>query len=147
MQERFLFKNPHLKKIFLNSMMLQEFPISISQISFAEKTKVENSVLMLGDTAGMITPLCGNGMSIALHTSKIAAVLIDGFLQGKLSRTDMEIQYGQQWKKQFAVRLKIGRVIQSFFGSNGLSNFFVGSFKTFPFLAKPLIRLTHGKPF
>ena len=35
---------------------------------------------MVGDAAGMITPLCGNGMSMALHASKIAATQINLFL-------------------------------------------------------------------
>ena len=33
-------------------------------------------MLLLGDAAGMITPLCGNGMSMALHSSKIAADMV-----------------------------------------------------------------------
>jgi flavin-dependent dehydrogenase len=147
MQEAVLFQNPHLKKIFTQSEVLQNFPVTISQISFSKKAKVENGVLMLGDAAGMITPLCGNGMSIALHTSKIAAYLADAFLQHRITREELEEQYELQWKRQFATRLKTGRLIQSFFGSTSLSNFFVNTFKAFPFLAKPLIKQTHGRPF
>jgi flavin-dependent dehydrogenase len=102
---------------------------------------------MLGDAAGMITPLCGNGMSIALHTSKIAARLIDNFLAGEIGREQMQTMYELQWQKEFASRLRAGRILQSFFGSKTLSNLLVGTFKTIPFLASPLIRLTHGKPF
>jgi flavin-dependent dehydrogenase len=147
MEKNVLFQNPHLKKIFEESEIIQSFPVVISQISFSPKTKVENGVLMLGDSAGMITPLCGNGMSIALHTAKIAALLIDGFLQEKITRNELELQYTVQWKVQFARRLATGRLLQGFFGSKTLSNFFVGLFKFAPFLAKPLIKQTHGKPF
>ncbi|MDB5207012.1 MAG: NAD(P)/FAD-dependent oxidoreductase [Flavisolibacter sp.] len=147
MQEQVLFQNPHLKKIFTESEVLENFPVTISQISFSKKRKVENGVLMLGDAAGMITPLCGNGMSIALHTSKIAASLTDAFLQQRITRNELENQYTLQWEKHFAARLKTGRIIQTFFGSTSLSNFFVSSFKAFPFLAKPVIKQTHGQPF
>ena len=147
LQESILFRNPYLKTIFHNSEVVQGFPIAISQISFAQKACVENGVLMLGDTAGMITPLCGNGMSIALHTAKLAATLGEAFLQKKISRQQMETMYTQQWQKTFAFRLRMGRVLQSFFGSNRLSNGFVSLFCHAPFLAKPVIRLTHGKPF
>jgi menaquinone-9 beta-reductase len=147
MQQRILFQNPHLKKIFSTGEIVQDFPVTISQISFSEKSKIRNGMLMLGDAAGMITPLCGNGMSIALHTSKLAAGLLDAFLQQKISQSEMESLYQQLWKTNFASRLKTGRMLQSFFGSKMLSNVLVSSFKTFPFLAKPLIRLTHGKPF
>lgn len=147
MQEKILSQNPHLKKIFMNSEVLQTFPVIISQISFAQKTKTENGVLMLGDTAGMITPLCGNGMSIALHTAKIAASLGHRFLQQELSQKGLETAYDKQWKQNFATRLGAGRLLQTFFGSTSLSNLFVAGFAKAPFLAGPIIRLTHGKPF
>jgi flavin-dependent dehydrogenase len=28
---------------------------------------------MIGDTAGLIHPLCGNGMAMAIHSAKLAA--------------------------------------------------------------------------
>ncbi|WP_121354485.1 NAD(P)/FAD-dependent oxidoreductase [Flavisolibacter nicotianae] len=147
MQQKVLYQNPHLKKIFESSAVVRGFPVSISQISFAQKSTVENGVLMLGDTAGMITPLCGNGMSIALHTAKIATTLGDAFLQQQLSRTELEKNYTKAWDVQFARRLQAGRLLQRFFGSNRLSNGFVHAFRLAPFLAAPVIRLTHGKPF
>lgn len=147
MQKAVLFQNPRLKAVFENSAVLPDFPVVISQISFAQKSRVENGVLMLGDTAGMITPLCGNGMSIALHTAKLAAVLGDQFLQKKITAGEMEKRYRQQWNQQFARRLRAGRALQYFFGNSRLSNFFVGTFRLLPILAKPFIRLTHGRPF
>lgn len=147
MQEQVLFKNPHLKKIFTEATFLYELPLTISQISFDNKSQIEDHVLMLGDAASMITPLCGNGMSMALHGSKMAFEQMDVFLQNKISRTIMEEQYKKQWQLQFASRLRTGRMIQRFFGKTSLTNLFVQSFQTFPFLAKPLIRQTHGNPF
>jgi len=147
LQQNILFQNPHLKKIFQQSIAVKDFPVTISQINFGAKEKIQDGILMLGDAAGMITPLCGNGMSIALHTAKLAASLIDDFLREKISQSEMEKAYKKQWNKAFASRLKAGRLIQSFFGGKRLSNFFVGTFKALPFLAKPVIKLTHGKPF
>lgn len=147
MQEGILYKNPALKKIFLNSQFLDGFPVAISQISFSKKSLVEQHVLLLGDAAGMITPLCGNGMSMALHASKIVAVCMDNYLTGKSPRAEMENLYKKQWETAFAKRLKAGRILQGFFGSEKLSNLFVSVFKAFSFLAKGVIRKTHGKPF
>jgi menaquinone-9 beta-reductase len=147
LEESVLYRNPHLRNIFLNVEKCYSLPVTISQINFNRKTQVENHVLMLGDSAGMITPLCGNGMSIALHTSKIAVELIQDFLQNKISRGQLEDLYKKQWAYHFSKRLYTGRMLQGFFGSNHLSNLFVGTFKSFPFLAKPVIKMTHGKPF
>ncbi|HLY68335.1 MAG TPA: NAD(P)/FAD-dependent oxidoreductase, partial [Puia sp.] len=80
MERNVLQKNPFLKKIFTESTFLFPEPITISQISFEKKMQVENNVMFLGDAAGMITPLCGNGMSMALHAADIAFHGIDEFL-------------------------------------------------------------------
>jgi menaquinone-9 beta-reductase len=147
MQEKVLFQNPFLKKIFSESEFLFQQPVTISQISFSRKLPVENHVLMLGDAAGMITPLCGNGMSMALHSSKLAISCIENFLEKRIDRKSMEIQYEQLWKKEFSTRLRMGRILQSFFGAEWSSNFFVSTFKTFPFLSQLVIKQTHGQPF
>lgn len=147
LEETVLYRNSHLKKIFLNSEKCYSSPITISQINFNKKTQVENHVLMLGDSAGMITPLCGNGMSIALHSSKIAAALIHDFLQKKISRPQLEELYIKQWTHQFSKRLYTGRMLQRFFGGVRRSNLFVETFIFLPFLANPVIKMTHGKPF
>jgi len=147
LEENILHKNPFLKDIFINAEFLFPQPIAISQISFQQKQSVENHVLMIGDSAGSITPLCGNGMSMAMHASKLAFKQVDLFLQKRINRTDIEAQYQQAWKQQFSTRLATGRLIQSMFGSVIASNILVNTMNLFPFLATPLIKATHGKTF
>ncbi len=146
-EELVLSTNPHLKALFANSRKLFSRPVSIAQVSFQQKTQVEDHVLLLGDAAGMITPLCGNGMSMALHASKIAAAHITQFLHQKIDRHTMETGYTEEWKKQFSRRLLFGRVIQYFFGKNWMTNFFIRLMKMTPGLTSWLISQTHGKPF
>lgn len=147
MEKNVLHTNPFLKQIFSSVKFLPGFPVTISQISFDKKAQVENNVLMAGDAAGMITPLCGNGMSMALHGSKIAFECIDNFLHKKISRNEMEDQYTSKWKQQFSRRLQTGRMIQRLFGKEVVTNLFITSIKPFPFIIRSLIRSTHGKPF
>ncbi len=147
MEKNILHKNTHLKNIFKNSEILYDQPVTISQISFDKKTQVENHILLLGDAAGMITPLCGNGMSMALHGSKIAAGFIHQYLQGKISRTKMEADYTKQWRSIFEKRLRTGRWIQKFFGKVWVTNLFISFMKRFPLLTKALIKQTHGESF
>ena len=64
-------KNPNLRPIFENMKPLFEKPLTISQISFEKKQAVEKHVLMVGDSVGMIHPLCGNGMAMAIHSAKL----------------------------------------------------------------------------
>ena len=147
MERMILSQNPFLKKIFIDSTINFPAPLTISQISFDKKSQVENHVLMIGDAAGMITPLCGNGMSMALHGSKIAARIIHEFLQKNISREEMEKQYSLQWKKRFAHRLRMGRRIQRLFGSRWLTNLLVRWIKPFPKLVNYLVKQTHGTSF
>lgn len=147
MERDILQKNPFLETIFTHARFLYTEPLTVSRISFNRKNQVENHVLMIGDAAGMITPLCGNGMSMALHGSKLAFEEVNQFMKGHITRYEMELQYTQQWEKHFGRRLQAGRFIQRFFGSAPLSNFLITTVKPFPKLVAFLIRQTHGKPF
>ncbi len=147
MEEEVLHKNPILKKIFTTATFLYHKPLTISQVSFAPKNQVENHVLMLGDAAGMITPLCGNGMSMAMHGSKLAFLSIQKYLNNQLTREEMEQEYILAWQNQFEKRLKIGRMVQSLFGGNLTTSLFFKTMEKVPMLAKAVIRSTHGKPF
>jgi len=147
MEKQILCRNPHLKKIFEEAEILSQSPVTISQISFEKKEQVYDHLLLIGDAAGMIAPLCGNGMSMALHGSKIAFEHIHLFLQNKIPRWQMEEDYISDWQKQFSKRLKTGRMVQRFFGSVLLSDLLISALKPFPSLTDKLITHTHGQPF
>ena len=147
MERNILRKNPHLDRIFGEVTHLFSEPLTISQVSFNSKTQVENHVLMLGDAAGLITPLCGNGMSMALHAGKIAFEEIFNFLQGKTTRFEMELQYTQRWEQKFSRRLTTGRMLQKMFGSELGIRAMISFLKPFPAISRYLIRQTHGEQF
>lgn len=147
LEENVLQANPHLKNILNNADKFFAEPVTIAQISFDRKKQVENHMLMIGDAGGMIAPLCGNGMSIALHGSKLAYQSIEKYLQTTISREEMEIQYSRDWKSQFSKRLAMGRIIQQLFGKKWVTNLFIAFLKPFPRFINYLVKQTHGKPF
>jgi len=147
MERNVLYKNPFLKEIFSTSEFLFTEPVTISQISFDKKNQVENHILMAGDAAGMITPLCGNGMSMALHSSKIGFECINSFLEKNITRQEMENQYENHWSFHFKKRLKAGRVIQKLFGKEITTNIIINVLKYLPFAVNKMIKATHGKEF
>jgi flavin-dependent dehydrogenase len=141
-----LYKNPHLKKIFENSTPVFEHPLTISQVSFSDKTTVQDHILMCGDAAGMIHPLCGNGMGIAIRSAKIASELIIDYFDKKIkSRQKLESMYHRQWNKEFKKRIKTGRVLQSFFGKDNLARAIMYGLTHVPGLLPAIIKRTHGK--
>lgn len=147
MEKKVLANNPVLKEIFCTAEFLYDEPLIISQISFAKKKQVENHVLMAGDTAGLITPLCGNGMSMGMHAAKIAFENVEAFLTGKINRAQLEERYAKQWQQQFSKRLFIGRTVQRLFGGNTSTSLFLRTMNRVPGLANKLISATHGEPF
>lgn len=147
LEQSVLKRNHHLEKIFEESEFLFKAPVSISQISFARKSQVRNHIIMVGDAAGIITPLCGNGMSMAMHASKIAATYAHGYLQQNITRQQLEKDYDAAWNKAFGKRIIIGRMIQQLFGREWITNIFIGLMKLMPFLTRWIIKQTHGKPF
>jgi len=147
MENKILMQNPYLKEIFSHLTILYEHPLTISRISFQKKEQVQDHIIMLGDAAGMISPLCGNGMSMAFHSSLMAFDSINDFLQQKINRVQMEIAYSKRWNQQFSRRLSMGRFLQSRFGKEQGISFFLKFMKALPFLQKPLIRATAGEAF
>lgn len=147
MEKNILCRNPFLKEIFSSVVRLYDQPLTISQISFEKKLQVEDHLLFIGDAAGMAPPLSGNGMSMALHGSKIACNCMEPFLKGQIARHEMEQEYTDQWNRQFGRRLWVGRQLQRWLGSEKHTNLLIRALQPFPKLVSFLIRQTHGQPF
>ena len=144
--QQVVFKNKHLKKIFKESKSVFKKPLTISQISFENKKPVENHIIMCGDTAGMIHPLCGNGMGMAITSARLASIRILQFLNGEIkTREGLEKQYFKDWNKEFKTRLKTGHFIARLFRSQTISQIAYSILKIIPFLLPKMIQFTHGK--
>lgn len=142
-----LAKNRHLKAIWAEGEFLYERPLSVSGVSFRRRAPVESGVLLCGDTAGVIPPLCGNGMSMGLRAAQLAINCAIPFLKGTKSRQVMEADYTSQWQRAFKTRLWAGRQLQSRFGEERLLAPAIKILNAVPFLKKAVIRATHGQPF
>jgi flavin-dependent dehydrogenase len=145
-QKAIVLKNKALKHLFSHTKPEFTAPLTISQISFETKNPVEQHILMCGDTAGMIHPLCGNGMSMAIRSASIASQLIIKYLEGEIeTREALEKIYTKQWKKTFRLRLKAGHSIAYLFRQDWLAPKLLMLLKGMPFLMPLIIKLTHGK--
>ncbi|MBT8243654.1 MAG: NAD(P)/FAD-dependent oxidoreductase [Winogradskyella sp.] len=146
-QRDVMFNNSELKIIFQNTKAEFDKPLTISQISFETKDPIENHMIMCGDTAGMIHPLCGNGMGMAIRSSQLASQLIIDYLEGKIeTRQILEERYKKQWRNTFSLRLKAGHIIAYLFRQDWLAPKLLTVLRVFPFLVPKIIKMTHGKP-
>ncbi|WP_452232785.1 NAD(P)/FAD-dependent oxidoreductase [Lacinutrix sp. MEBiC02595] len=145
-QEKVVFKNTALKSIFKNSKSVFDAPITISQISFETKNPIEKHILMCGDTAGMIHPLCGNGMSMAIRSGQMASLLILKFFNGEIKdRQALEKQYLREWNTAFKSRLATGHLVASLLNKNKLAEVLIRIVKWVPSILPLVIKRTHGK--
>ena len=146
-QEKVVFKNKYLQKIFKESKAVFEKPLTISQISFETKKPVEEHLIMCGDTAGMIHPLCGNGMGMAITSAQLASKRILQFLNGEIkTRDSLEKLYIRDWNKEFKMRLRIGHLIAWLFRNQIISEIAYSILKMIPSMLPKIIQITHGKP-
>lgn len=149
LEKNVLYKNPHIKNYFINSEFLFDKPEVINEVSFENKSLVQDHILFCGDAAGMITPLCGNGMAIAIHSAIMLTDAIVEYpdLSNPGQRFKLEQAYSQRWKNQFSLRLKTGRMIQQLFKSQALTGLAMSGLSLSDRFTHYLISKTHGKPF
>lgn len=144
--ESILAQSPHLQEFFENSTPVWEQPIAISQISFEQKKPVEQGIIMIGDTAGLIHPLCGNGMAMAIHSGKLAADAITPYLINQQTHAQSLATYRNLWNTHFKSRLRMGRWLQGILLHPVYTRTAFKLLRIFPALLPIIIKKTHGKP-
>ena len=115
----------------------------INEINFEFKSPVENHILMVGDAAGLITPLCGNGMAMAIRAGNMVAEAV----HSETNRREIEQRYARTWNEEFKTRLWVGRKVQHLFGSGRSSGFARRLIQHVPAVAQKVVKFTHGRPF
>ncbi|MFN5515424.1 MAG: NAD(P)/FAD-dependent oxidoreductase [Cyanobacteriota bacterium] len=139
-----LFQNPILAER-LQSLERATHPQNLAQISFAPKAPFENDLCLIGDAGGMITPLCGDGMAMALRSADLVAPLLSQLLQESLEVEAFKRLYSHAWKGEFSQRLQLGRFMHQAFIYPSLAALGVNSCRLFPALGRWLIASTRGK--
>jgi flavin-dependent dehydrogenase len=119
---------------------------AVSQVPLMPKTRFANDVCMIGDAAGMIAPLCGDGMAMALRTADLVTPLASDFLDGHTSAAAFRKQYSTRWTRTFGTRMRLGRWIHAAAFRPGVARALVQGCRALPPLARWLIRTTRGRP-
>ncbi|MFD0797600.1 NAD(P)/FAD-dependent oxidoreductase [Maribacter chungangensis] len=139
-------KNPYLRDFLERSELIFDKPLAIAQIAFDKKEPVLNHILMCGDTAGLIHPLCGNGMAMAIHSAKLASEAVHAFLSdGKNDRDRLEKEYAKNWNAAFKNRLWFGRRLQGVLLDDRWMNAGLGMAGRSKNILNYVISKTHGK--
>ncbi|WP_026916214.1 NAD(P)/FAD-dependent oxidoreductase [Christiangramia portivictoriae] len=144
-EHKVLSENPYLNDFFRNSTLEFEKPLSIAQISFDSKTQVEDHILMIGDAAGLVHPLSGNGMAMAIRSAKLVSEALLKFELNPGYRTNIASTYIKSWKQNFSSRMRTGRILQKVLLHERMSDITQGILQRVPGLLPKIIKKTHGK--
>lgn len=142
--EWMLGQNEQLRERLSEAKMIWEKWISIAQISFERKSPVEGDILMAGDAAGLIAPLAGDGISMALRSGELAADTVLRFLAEEVSARDFADYYSQAWKTEFRSRLRLAHAIQGLILNPVLQDAALRLVHRFPLMGEVLVRKTRG---
>lgn len=134
--------NRHLGNWLKDAEPLYPDWLSIAQVSLAVKTPLEGDILCAGDAAGMVAPLAGDGMAMAVHSGVIAAQILEGYLSHLTDAATTKRLYTDQWRRTFAVRLRLGRTLQFMMLQPNVLTPGLGLMRAFPALGNWLIAQT-----
>lgn len=135
--------NPRLRRRFEELSRTGDF-LAVGQLSFRAKGLFAGDVCMIGDAAGMIAPLCGDGMGMALRTSELAAPLIGCYLEGDLSAAAFRARYSAAWRREFATRMRLGRWLNAVLTRPVAGRLAVRAARVAPAAARAAIAATRG---
>ena len=147
MEANVLHRNPFLKHYFTRAEFVNPKPLVISNVHFSKKQTQTEGVFLLGDAAGSITPLCGNGMSMGMRASKILAGELIGYFQKKQTKEAVAARYKKAWDNAFGRRITAGYYLQGLFGKRITTDLALRTLDKFPALTNKLVSLTHGDRF
>lgn len=75
-------EGPHLRKLFAEHEPAQQGFLSSEPVIFRPRSVVEQGVFLIGDASGVLDPLTGNGMAMAIQSALLAAPSVVDALTG-----------------------------------------------------------------
>jgi flavin-dependent dehydrogenase len=119
--------------------------IAIAQVPFSPKPPLEQDVLMAGDAAGLIVPLAGDGIAMALESGQLASDCLLRYLAGEWTEEDVRNQYPALWRARFGKRMRWARSLQPLLMSPTVTPLIIRILLLLPALGNALIVNTRGR--
>lgn len=77
-------------------------PVSTAPLFFLPPRTSDREMALVGDAAAFIDPFAGDGISMALHSGRMAAMALTRFLRGECSLVDALESYDQEYRELIA---------------------------------------------
>ena len=99
-----------LERLYTGHEPAQEQFLSSEPVIFRARSAVERGILMIGDASGVIDPLTGNGMAMAIQSALLAAPTVKA-VAGDADRRRAEDAYRTAHHQFFASRIRWSRQV------------------------------------
>ena len=113
-------------------------------IYFGKREVVENGIVMVGDSARVIAPLAGDGIGMAMESSKLLFDIIKEYNFDDSNRDKIYSLYRKQYEKIFHRRLTTAKIIQGIILNKRARITGFGLAKNYPSLLPYLIKFTRN---
>ena len=85
--------------------------VSVAAMSFRARRPAAGPHVLVGDSAALVSPFLGEGISMALESGRLAAIALH-----EAGRTECAVEvaarYAARWRRRFAGRLRLGQWVQ-----------------------------------
>lgn len=131
----------------LDALVRADEPVqAVAQIPFEPKERYRDGVVFIGDAAGMIAPLAGDGQAMALESARLFGAIV-ARAPRRLDSADVA-RIARAWdgtfRRRFAARLGLGRALQRVLLTARTADLALRALRGIPYLADILVRATRG---
>ncbi len=138
-------RSPWLGRRLDDPADILERPLAVSNLHFRPRATFHRDVCLAGDAAGMIAPLCGDGMAMAVTSAELAACHASSFLRGEIDAGQFRSGYASEWNRQFRSSMCTARQIQRMFvGRKAAALLGVRTASMAPWIVSKLFKATRG---
>ena len=124
---------------------LREAPVyGAGNITFGPRESVRNGMFMIGDAAGVIAPLAGDGIGIAVQQARLFGTLFARMRSHRLAREILELEYRTASLRLLAGRMRIAHFCQHVMLSRVFCPLIPGILTIAPGLLRVLLRATRA---
>ncbi|HJQ37784.1 MAG TPA: NAD(P)/FAD-dependent oxidoreductase [Thermoanaerobaculia bacterium] len=106
-------EEPRLEELYSRHEPAQDGYLSSEPVIFRARSAVEGGVFMIGDASGVIDPLTGNGMAMAIQSALLLAPRIVRLLEQPARRSEIEDEYRRAHRAMFIPRIAWSRRVAS----------------------------------
>jgi menaquinone-9 beta-reductase len=102
-------EEPQLETLYARHEPAQDGFLSSEPVIFRARSAVEGGIFMIGDASGVLDPLTGNGMAMAVQSALVVAPMLIRALESPGERASIEREYRRRHRAMFAPRIAWSR--------------------------------------